>query len=306
VRHLKNSVQSRARLLAIALLLRAATARAEAEGETAAEAPAYTPPERTEAAEKTKKDERAQAAAERKAARSHGADCQLCYDGASGLELAIPLWLPLVGLKGETGEGDESQQVTFKPHLEFAIVAEFRLRFGPVGVGLTATGASLGTQVIEKGTGEPLGTVALAAYFGRATLDWYIPPIRFADGHRTELLAIWPYAGARYALLSGDGSQSNGTLLFDGQTSWGEPLVGCDVLLDLRRGWLFKLGGDLGGFGLGTEISMTGTVEARYAVTDWLNFRMGWRLYYARFPLGDNVATMLLQGPGAGFGIPLF
>jgi len=299
-------MRSSVRLLAITLLLRAAPAMAEAEGETPAEAPAATPPERTEAAEKTKKAERARAAAERKAARSHGADCQLCYDGASGLELAIPLWLPVVGMTGKAGEGDESQQVTFKPHLEFAIVAELRLRLGPVGVGLSANGASLGTQVVEKGTGEPLGTVDLSAYFGRATLDWYIPPIHFAGGHRTELLAIWPYLGARYALLSGHGSQSNGTLLFDGQTSWGEPLLGCDVLLDLRRGWLFKFGADLGGFSIGTELSVTGIAEARYAVTDWLNFRMGWRLYYARFPLGDNVATMLLQGPGAGFGIPLF
>lgn len=274
-------------------------------GETAAEAPAATPPERTADAEKTREAERAQAAAARKAARSHGSDCQLCYDGASGLELAIPLWLPLVGIEGEITEGDETQSVTFKPHLEFAIVAELRLRLGPVGVGLTANGVSLGTQVVESGTGHTLGTVDLAAYFGRATLDWYIPPIKFADGPRTELLAIWPYMGGRYALLSGHGSTSE-ALLFDGKTSWGEPLVGCDFLLDLRRGWLFKVGGDLGGFSVGTELSVTTTFEARYAVTDWLNFRMGWRLYYARFPLGDSTATLLLQGPGAGFGIPLF
>ena len=79
-----------------------------------------------------------------------------------------------------------------------------------------------------------------------------------------------------------------------------------DLPADLRLGGGRPVGGDLGGFGIGTEISVTSTIEARYAVTDWLNFRMGWRLYYTRFPLGDNVATMLLQGPGAGFGIPLF
>ncbi|HEX6766216.1 MAG TPA: hypothetical protein VF103_12080, partial [Polyangiaceae bacterium] len=31
---------------------------------------------------------------------THGADCQLCYEGASGLELAVPLWLPIVGIEG--------------------------------------------------------------------------------------------------------------------------------------------------------------------------------------------------------------
>jgi hypothetical protein len=238
---------------------------------------------------------------------SHGADCQLCFKGASGLELAIPLWLPVVGLTGQLPEGDGSaQQVRFEPQLEFALVGELRLRLGPIGIGLSANGASLGSQVVTSSTGETLGTVDLDGYFGRITLDWYTPPFRFSGGSRTELLAIWPYIGGRYALLAGKGTDPSGKLLFDGDTSWAEPLFGVDVLLDLRRGWLFKVGGDVGGFGVGSDISGSAVAEARYALTDWLNLRLGWRLYYARFPLSQGTGSILLQGPGIGFGIPLF
>ena len=42
------------------------------------------------------------------------------------------------------------------------------------------------------------------------------------------------------------------------------------------------------------------------AVADWLNLNVGWTLYYARFELNEGSAALLLQGPGIGFGIPLF
>src|SRR6187402_3008191 len=102
--------------------------------------------------------------------RKHGADCQLCYEGAAGLELAVPLWVPLVGIEGaETDDSGETHDVEADPHLEFAIVGEARFRFGPVGVGLSVYGASLGSQVVRSSTGESLGDVDLDAYFGHAT-----------------------------------------------------------------------------------------------------------------------------------------
>jgi len=238
---------------------------------------------------------------------TQGADCQLCYEGASGLEIAVPLWLPIVGLKGEGTQDDgTTQHITLDPQLEFAIVAELRWRVGPVGVSLSANGVSLGTQVVRSSTNSELGTVDLDAYFGRATFNWYTPPYRFTARARTALIAIWPYMGVRYALIAGNGSSPDGKLLFDGKTKWWEPLYGMEVLLDLRRGWLFRVKGDLGGFSVGSNISVWAGVEAQYAVLDWLNFHVGWTVYYADFPLQGHDATLLLQGPGAGFGLPLF
>lgn len=259
-------------------------------------------PANARAETKPEQDEKAAPAAARQ-----GADCQLCYEGASGLELAVPLWLPIVGIEGHGTESDgTTERVRFDPQLEFAIVAEAKLRIGPMGLGLSANGVSLGSQVVRSDTGATLGRVDLGMYFGRATLNWYTPPYRFASGARTELLAIWPYLGARYAWISGSGSSPEGKLLFDGRVTWGEPLYGAEILVDLRRGWLFELSGDVGGFSVGSEISVWSAFQAQYAVLDWLNFRIGWTLYYARFPLNGTTAALLLQGPGAGFGIPLF
>jgi hypothetical protein len=234
----------------------------------------------------------------------HGADCQLCFEGASGMELAVPLWLPIVGLEGLSEGG--GQTIKFEPQLEFAIVAEARLRLGLIGISASANGVSLGSQVVHSATGETLGTVELDAYFGRATLDFRPPPYRLAAGARSVLVALWPYMGARYALLAGTGSTHDGSLIFDGETSWIEPLYGLEIPIDLRRGWLFRIRGDVGGFGLGSELSLWGAAEAQYAVTDWLNFHVGYTVYYSRFPYAQGDAKLLLQGPGAGFGLPLF
>jgi hypothetical protein len=237
----------------------------------------------------------------------HGADCQLCFEGASGVELAVPVWLPLVGVEGHKTLADGSTQgVEIDRELEFAIVAELSMRFGLVGVGLSANGVSLGSQVIEADTGETLGTVDLDAYFGRVTLDWYTPPYRLGLGKRPPLLAIWPYMGARYALFSGSGSSTDQTLMLDGKQSWGEPLFGIQFLLDLRRGWLFGVGGDVGGFSVGSEIAVWVNAEVQYALTNWLNFHFGWVFYSTRYETNGGDVVLTLQGPGAGFGIPLF
>jgi hypothetical protein len=237
----------------------------------------------------------------------HGADCQLCFEGASGVELAVPVWLPLVGVEGHKTEADGStQDIAVDRELEFAIVAQLSTRFGLVGFGLSANGVSLGSQVVRAGTGEVLGEVDLDAYFGRATLNWHTPPFHLGLGKRPPLLAIWPYQGARYALFSGSGSTPDRSLVLEGKNSWGEPLFGIEFLLDMRRGWLFKVGGDVGGFSVGSEISVWATAEAQYAVTNWLNFHIGWLFYSTRFDVEGSEVELTLQGPGAGFGLPLF
>jgi hypothetical protein len=250
----------------------------------------------------------AQAAPERADPRMrHGADCQLCFQGASGLELAVPLWVPFVGLEGQSTADDGSTEfATLDTQLQFAIVAEARLRFGPVGVALSANGVSLGAPVVQNETGEVLGEVNLDAYFGRLELNWYTPPYRLGLGKRPPLLAIWPYMGARYAVLSGSGLNADETLTLEGEYSWGEPLFGVEFLLDLRRGWLFRLKGDVGGFTLGSEISVWGSAELQYAVANWLNFHVGWILYGARLEVDGVRAEFTLQGPAVGFGLPLF
>lgn len=247
------------------------------------------------------------AGAESVANTRQGKDCQLCYEGASGLELAIPLWLPVVGIEGYTTEGDGSEQsVELDTQLQFAIVAELRLRLGAIGVSLTSNGASLGAHAVQSDSGGAIGQVAIDAYFGRATINWYTPPYRFSQRRRTSLLALWPYMGARYAVLSGQVASQESPVIFEGTTTWGEPLFGIESLLDLRHGWMFRLQADVGGFSVGSQISVGGAIEARYAVTNWLNLRLGWTVYYVRLERRGWQGEMLLQGPGAGLGVSLF
>lgn len=250
----------------------------------------------------------ASAEAQKKRGEEHSADCQVCWEGASGIELAVPLWLPVVGLDGQ-GKTDDgtTQRLTYDPELQFAFIAQLRWRIGPVGIDLTVNGGGLGTQIIRSQEGEPLGEVDLAAFFGKAAFNLYTPAYRVGQGSRASRLAIWPYLGLRYALLSGKGAAADQSMVLDGKTSWGEPLFGVKMLLDMRRGWLFGVEGDVGGFGVGSEISGWVNAKVQYAITDWWNLWLGWVLYYSRFAPNDSSEfELMLQGPGIGLGIPLF
>lgn len=249
-----------------------------------------------------------EAASKPRRADEHGADCQICSEGASGIELTVPLWLPFVGLGGEAKDDDgNTQHLSYDPELQFAFMAQLRLRLGPIGIDFTGNGGGFGTQVIHSDEGDVLGELDLHGYFGKLVLNWHTPPYRLGYGRRASRLALWPYLGVRYAWLNGSGSTSDDRFALQGDTTWGEPVFGMKTLLDLRRGWLLGVEGDVGGFNVGTELSVWVNARVQYAMTDWWHLWVGWVVYYARLSTDDTRSVeLVLQGPGLGIGFSLF
>ncbi|HEY6078153.1 MAG TPA: hypothetical protein VIW29_05085 [Polyangiaceae bacterium] len=248
-----------------------------------------------------------EAAAESRENYEQGADCQLCSEGASGLELTIPLWVPIVGMGGKHRNDDgDTEEVDYDTQVQFAFMSQARLRLGPISLDFTGNGGGLGSQVIRSDEGEVLGELDLHGYFGKLALSWYTPAYRLGQGSKSARLALWPYAGARYAWLVGSGSTAEG-LYLEGDTTWGEPVFGMRTMLDMRGGWLFGVEGDVGGFNVGTELSVWVNARVQYAMTDWWHLWLGWVLYYARLSSEDTKSVdLMLQGPGIGIGFSLF
>lgn len=110
-------------------------------------------------------------------------------------------------------------------------------------------------SIVEAGVIYRIGDWPLATGWSGA------PP----DGPRLELDA---YAGARYTSIDIDNKVTIAGLTTKegGDEQWIDPLVGLRTILSLDRRWQLMLGGDIGGFGAGSEFSWSaiGLVGYRY------------------------------------------
>jgi hypothetical protein len=73
----------------------------------------------------------------------------------------------------------------------------------------------------------------------------------------TPSLAIEPYAGARYTYLGVDLdiSTERSTISDDGNEDWVDPIIGARFIIDLSERWQLLMGGDVGGFGVGSDFT---------------------------------------------------
>ncbi len=121
----------------------------------------------------------------------------------------------------------------------------------------------------------------------------------------TPSLSIEPYAGARYTYLSLDVTINDPILpLGDkGSEDWVDPIIGTRVIVDLSESWQLFLGGDVGGFGVGSEFtwSVLGLVGYRFLMfgSD-ATVVAGYKALYQDYENGDFVWDMTLHGPITG------
>jgi hypothetical protein len=73
----------------------------------------------------------------------------------------------------------------------------------------------------------------------------------------TPSLAIEPYAGARYTYLGVDLdiTTERSTISDDGNEDWVDPIIGARFIIDLSERWQLLMGGDVGGFGVGSDFT---------------------------------------------------
>ena len=102
---------------------------------------------------------------------------------------------------------------------------------------------------------------------------------------------------------------SGENLVFEGSYPWGEPMIGAEWIIDPYVPWSFRFTADMGGFGLGSDISVWTQAQATYHFNSWLSLQSGWSMFYVKTSSAKNYvesAEFIAHGPTLALQLSLF
>lgn len=121
-----------------------------------------------------------------------------------------------------------------------------------------------------------------------------------------RVFSISPLAGLRWTRLDGDlsGKINNGpTREFSDSKQWLDPFVGARADIDLSSRWNLMIEGDVGGFDVGSKITLNGQAYLGYR-THFLGhetiLRLGYRALYQDYSSGGFAWDVTQHGPVLG------
>lgn len=89
-----------------------------------------------------------------------------------------------------------------------------------------------------------------------------------------------------------------------GGESWVDPLVGARFAAPLGEKWALALRGDIGGFGVGSDLSWNAVATVAYVLSERTRFGFGWRVLDIDYDQGSGADRFLydlqMSGPVAG------
>ncbi|MCL4787201.1 MAG: hypothetical protein KJ070_10465 [Verrucomicrobia bacterium] len=194
-----------------------------------------------------------------------------------------------VGMAGDIGVGQVNADVDFGfdkvlDNLEFAMMGKVRLGYDRW---------ALTTDVVYMGLGTSRNGVSV-------DLDqWMVEPtLSYRVSKYFE-----PLAGVRYNNLSGEirgpfGRTPTGT------QDWWDPIVGANLSLPLGKNFSFNVRGDIGGFGVGSDLTWQAFPYFDWQFARWGSLQAGYRWLYMDYETGSGASRfkydMLNQGPQFG------
>ncbi len=200
------------------------------------------------------------------------------------------LYMLLAGMSGNvTAKG-----VTANVDVDFGTVVD-NLEFGAAGsfrVGYDRW--ALTTEISYVGLGISKGPVS-------ADIDqWLVEPtISYRVCKYFE-----PLAGVRYNNLSGEirgpfGRNPTGT------QEWYDPIIGAKGSLPLTKSLSFDVRGDIGGFGVGSDLTWQAFPYLNWRFAKWGSAQLGYRWVFNDYKDGSGGSlfryNVLMQGPQIGF-----
>jgi hypothetical protein len=204
------------------------------------------------------------------------------------------------GMSGTVGVGPVNAGVDFGfdkvwDSLEFAMMGKVRVGYDRW---------ALTTDVIYMGLGASRKGVSV-------DMDqWMVEPtISYRVSKYFE-----PFAGVRYNNLSaeirGPNLQRPGPGLLDGPgvrtgtQDWWDPIVGANLRLPLGKGFSLNLRGDIGGFGVGSDLTWQVFPYVGWQFAKWGSLQAGYRWMSMDYETGSGASRfkydMLIQGPQIG------
>jgi len=233
---------------------------------------------------------------------------------ASGWQYEVTPYFWAAGMKGDVQSGSlpkVSTDVSFSDIskvLDFGFMGAFEARKGQWGLLFDTIFMELSAGGAASRTGPgPIGATATAnANIGmRQTVLAAAVAYRTVEG-RSPVDVI---GGMRYIKLEVDADINGsffaqaGTVLRSGDKDWVDPYVGARIKHALNDRWSLTGYGDIGGFGLGSDLTWQLSAGASYDFTKSVSGSFGYRMYYADYDKSGFLYDMKTEGVYAGVGI---
>lgn len=217
------------------------------------------------------------------------------------------------GLYGTTGARGVSADIEMGfddilDQLEAGLMGTAELRRGRWGVAFDALYFKLGDQGARSWQG-PLGIGSLTGDLDvTTTMQMYQLSAAYRVGERVPVDLI---GAARYTTIDTDlnlvvttgGLLPGGTRSLSAGESWWDPVVGVRALVPLGERWSVLLYGDVGGFGVGSDLTYQAIAGVNWQFSKHFSVKVGYRYLYQDFAKDGFVWDMAAHGPYLGMGI---
>jgi hypothetical protein len=228
----------------------------------------------------------------------------------SNWEIQTTLYLWATALEGSLGNGNlpnASLDISFSDILK------------------NLDGAVMADLYVKHGNWMFLGDIVWANISDKATLNVANSPTLKYDQQLLILSAIGGYqlplnidrldlsatAGVRYQQLSSETTLQSGTFAIstkrDSTHAWLDPILGLALQYDINDRWRINGLTDVGGFGVGSQLTAQGFLAASYDWSDRVSTAFGYRAIYTNYESGlganrfDYEGT--LHGPFMSLGV---
>lgn len=186
-------------------------------------------------------------------------------------------------------------------------------------------GAVMGDILVRKGEWMFLGDIVWANLSDKVSLNVANSPTLKYDQQLLILSAIGGYelplnidaldlsvtAGVRYQQLSSQTTLQSGTFPIsvnrEHTEDWIDPIFGLALQYDINDRWQINGLTDIGGFGVGSQLTAQGFLAASYNWNDRVSTALGYRAIYTNYESGNGSNTFdyegTLHGPFMSLGI---
>jgi hypothetical protein len=209
------------------------------------------------------------------------------------VSLRVPVWVPsLSGTLGsgsstiEGGKGDELVDKLFDSASEFkfAFMGGVEVEKGPWSFAMDAFYVSIGTEVSFTLNDQPVLDAEVEALVGYAFVGY-----RFARvplGRSGCCLDVTAQAGIRGYSVSFFAETAN--LRVDREKDWIDPIVGLRLEAPLGRRFRAGLHGDVGGFGIGSDLSWSVGAFLEWQFACHWALSLGWNVLDVDYEVGSG------------------
>jgi opacity protein-like surface antigen len=217
------------------------------------------------------------------------------------------------GLYGTTGTRGVTADVKMgfddiADQLEAGLMGTAELRRGRWGFAFDALYFKLGDQGARSWRG-PLGIGSLT---GDLEVTTTMQMYQLSAGYRVgERVPVDLFGAARYTKIDTDldlvvttgGLLPGGARSLSAGESWWDPVVGVRALVPLGERWSVLLYGDVGGLGVGSDLTYQAIAGVNWQFSKHFSAKVGYRYLYQDFEKDGFIWDMAAHGPYLGVGI---